>query len=124
MRESARMAIEIIGTFSHRDSAEHRQAPLSKFDTAFIRELVAAYDRNGYDRMLIANGATWPDSIPFAAFIAGITERVGWMIAHRPGFVTPTMAARLELSRSEATFLKSVQVPSTPTETSTDSEKR
>lgn len=89
------MPIEIIGTFSHRDSAEHRQAPLSRFDTSFLRDLVQAYDRNGYDRMLIANGATWPDSIPFAAYIAAITERVGWMIAHRPGFVAPTMAARM-----------------------------
>lgn len=89
------MTIEIIGLFTHRDSTEHRPQPLSDFDLSFIKELVQAYDRNGYDRMLIANAATWPDSIPFAAYISGITENLKFMIAHRPGFVPPTMAARM-----------------------------
>lgn len=89
------MSIEIIGLFTHRDGAEHRPQPLSNFDLPFIQHLVQAYDRNGYDRMLIANAATWPDSIPFAAYIAGITKSLKFMIAHRPGFVPPTMAARM-----------------------------
>ena len=89
------MPVEIIGLFSHRDSAEHRSVPMSVMDLPFLTKLVQDYDRNGYDRMLIANAATWPDSIPFAAYIAGITQRVGFMIAHRPGFVPPTMAARM-----------------------------
>jgi alkanesulfonate monooxygenase len=89
------MSIQVLGLFSHRNSAEHRPQPMSKFELPFLGELAKAYDRNGYDRMLIANAATWPDSIPFAAYIAGLTERVGFMIAHRPGFVQPTMAARM-----------------------------
>lgn len=89
------MSIEIIGLFTHRDGAEHCPKPLSDFDLPFIKELVQSYDRNGYDRMLIANAATWPDSIPFAAFIAGVTKNLKFMIAHRPGFVSPTMAARM-----------------------------
>ena len=89
------MGIEIIGAFSHRRSTDAKPAPLSQFDVDFIRDLVENYDRNGYDRMLIANGATWPDSLPFAAYIAGITRKVGFMIAHRPGFIAPTMAARM-----------------------------
>ena len=89
------MSIEIIGLFTHRDGAEDRPKSLSTFELPFVRDLVQAYDRNGYDRMLIANAATWPDSIPFAAYIAGITKHVGFMIAHRPGFVAPTMAARM-----------------------------
>ena len=89
------MPIEIIGAFSHRPSADDNPAPLSDFDSAFLTSLVKAYDRNGYDRMLIANGAIWPDSLPFAAYIAGVTQHVGSMIAHRPGFIAPTMAARM-----------------------------
>ncbi|MBL8628228.1 MAG: LLM class flavin-dependent oxidoreductase [Rhodospirillaceae bacterium] len=101
------MPIQVLGLFSHRNSAEHRPKPMSDFELPFLSDLVKAYDRNGYDRMLIANAATWPDSIPFAAYIAGITERVGFMIAHRPGFVQPTMAARMlatidNLSRGRA----------------------
>ncbi len=89
------MGIEIIGAFSHRRSTDADPAPLSDFDVDFLRGLVERYDRNGFDRMLIANGAKWPDSLPLAAYIAGITQRVGFMIAHRPGFIAPTMAARM-----------------------------
>ncbi len=89
------MTIEIIGAFSHRRTTDANPAPLSEFDLDFLRGLVERYDRNGFDRMLIANGARWPDSLPFAAYIAGVTSRVGFMIAHRPGFVAPTMAARM-----------------------------
>jgi len=89
------MSIEILGLFTHRPGAEHKPKPMSDFDMPFLTKLVQDYDKNGYDRMLIANAATWPDSIPFAAYIAGITERVAFMIAHRPGFVPPTMAARM-----------------------------
>lgn len=89
------MTIEIIGLFTHRDGAEHCPQPLSNFNLPFIKGLVQSYDRNGYDRMLIANAATWPDSIPFAAYISGITKNLKFMIAHRPGFVPPTMAARM-----------------------------
>jgi alkanesulfonate monooxygenase len=32
--------------------------------------------------------------MPIASYLAGITERLGFMVAHRPGFVSPTMAAR------------------------------
>lgn len=89
------MTIEIIGAFTHRMSSDDAPAPLSQVDVPFLRSLVEAYDRNDYDRMLIANGAVWPDSIPFASYVAAITSRVGFMIAHRPGFVAPTMAARM-----------------------------
>jgi alkanesulfonate monooxygenase len=89
------LGIEIIGAFSHRRTTDAHPAPLSDFDLDFLRGLVERYDRAGFDRMLIANGARWPDSLPFAAYIAAITSRVGFMIAHRPGFVAPTMAARM-----------------------------
>lgn len=91
------MSIEVLGLFTTRNSAEHKPAgPAgSGFDLQFQEDLVKAYDRNGYDRMLIANAATWPDSIPFAPYVAAITKNLRFMIAHRPGFVAPTMAGRM-----------------------------
>ena len=89
------MPVEIIGIFHHRDNAEDRPAPPGAFGLQFLTELFQAHDRNGYDRILIANAATSPDSIPFAAYAAAVTKNLGFMIAHRPGFVTATMAARM-----------------------------
>lgn len=89
------MPIEVIGLFSYRNASEHLPPPDTDFDLPFVKRFVEAHDRNGYDRMLIANAATWPDSLPFAAYISGVTKRLQFMIAHRPGFVAPTMAARM-----------------------------
>ncbi|MDZ5645874.1 LLM class flavin-dependent oxidoreductase [Nitrospirillum sp. BR 11828] len=53
------------------------------------------HDAYGYDRVLIANAAVMPDNISTAGYVAAVTERLGVMLAHRPGFIAPTMAARL-----------------------------
>jgi alkanesulfonate monooxygenase len=87
--------IEIIGLFGHRGVPEFDRKVGNLFDLEFQKALVQAYDRNGYDRVLVANSASWPDSIPMAAYLSTWTDKVKWMIAHRPGFVAPTMAARM-----------------------------
>lgn len=89
------MPIEIIGTFSHRDSSESHPAPIGQIDTDFIRTLTQSFERNGFDRILIAQAASWPDGIVFASHLAAFTEKLKLMIAHRPGFIAPTMAARM-----------------------------
>ncbi|MGH2587118.1 MAG: LLM class flavin-dependent oxidoreductase, partial [Dehalococcoidia bacterium] len=35
-----------------------------------------------------------PDGFSVASYAASVTERLGFLIAHRPGFVAPTLAAR------------------------------
>src|SRR5690606_10171517 len=46
----------------------------------------------GFDRGLIANGGG--DPLFLAAYAAAHTEKLGFMLAHRPGLVAPTLAAR------------------------------
>jgi alkanesulfonate monooxygenase len=63
-------------------------------DPGFLKEFFQAHENNGFDRVLIGSHATSPDGWPIASFGAAITERLGMLLAHKPGFVSPTVAAR------------------------------
>ncbi|EJL34210.1 LLM class flavin-dependent oxidoreductase [Novosphingobium sp. AP12] len=89
------MSIEIIGTFNHRESSEAKPRPMGVIELDFIARMAAAFEAADFDRVLIAQAATWPDGLVFATHLAGITARLKFMIAHRPGFIAPTMAARM-----------------------------
>ncbi|MBT0671722.1 LLM class flavin-dependent oxidoreductase [Novosphingobium profundi] len=89
------MTIEIIGTFNHRDSSETRPRSMGEIEPEFISRLAAGFEDAGFDRVLIAQAASWPDGLVFATHLATITRRLKFMIAHRPGFIAPTMAARM-----------------------------
>jgi alkanesulfonate monooxygenase len=89
------MPVEVTGIMSHHASNEESPFPPKVFDKAMLRAHALAHEEAGFDRVLIAQSSFWPDSMPVASYMAGITERLGFMVAHRPGFVTPTMAARM-----------------------------
>lgn len=89
------MSIEIIGAFNHRESSEAKPRPMGVIEPDFIARMAAAFEAADFDRVLIAQAATWPDGIVFATHLAGITSRLKFMIARRPGFIAPTMAARM-----------------------------
>ncbi|KMO15627.1 LLM class flavin-dependent oxidoreductase [Methylobacterium platani] len=63
-------------------------------DRAYLRAAAQAHEHGGFDRVLIAFHSTAPDSFALAQYVASVTERIGLMIAHRPGFQAPTVAAR------------------------------
>jgi alkanesulfonate monooxygenase len=56
--------------------------------------IAIAHDEGGFDRALVAFGSTSPESQLVVAHAASVTKRLGFMIAHRPGFTAPTVAAR------------------------------
>ncbi len=89
------MPVEINGLLNHNLSSELDPIPVSHFDLDAIRLQARIHDEGGYDRVLIANAAVMPDNISIAGYVGGITERLGVMLAHRPGFIAPTMGARL-----------------------------
>src|SRR5204863_8981626 len=97
MRRSA-MAIEIIGMISTRPGSELDGPGASMIgghvDPAYVREFSRAHEAGGFDRVLVGYGSAGPDSFGVAAYAASVTERLGYLIAHRPGFVVPTLAAR------------------------------
>ncbi|HEX2163598.1 MAG TPA: LLM class flavin-dependent oxidoreductase [Thermoanaerobaculia bacterium] len=48
-------------------------------------------ERSGIDSLLLACGAALPDPVPLAAALGPATERVRFLLAHRPGLVSPTL---------------------------------
>ena len=89
------MSFEIIGILPHRRYSEVFADPLSSFDTNVLSKGAQALEGAGFERVLIANSATYPDSMPIASWVLGQTKTLKVMIAHRPGFIVPTMAARM-----------------------------
>jgi alkanesulfonate monooxygenase len=89
------MSIEILGVLLHRNVSETSPPGGPKFDLDAIGDLARAYDENGYDRVLILQNSFAPDPFAIASYTAAITQRLKFMIAHRPGFIAPTMAARM-----------------------------
>jgi alkanesulfonate monooxygenase len=90
------MSIEILGLLFHKDSSEAAQpgtgAPL---ELETIAKMARLYEENDYDRVLILQNSFAADPLPIASYVAAITKRLAFMVAHRPGFIAPTMAARM-----------------------------
>jgi alkanesulfonate monooxygenase len=63
-------------------------------DRAFLREFAQSHEAAGFDRVLVGYGSSGPDGFSVASYCASITDRLTYLIAHRPGFVQPTLAAR------------------------------
>jgi alkanesulfonate monooxygenase len=89
------MPVEITGLVSHNTGTPLYPAPQSEFDAAAIVDSALAQEAAGYDRVLIANASLMPDSHTLAAHVLSRTTRLKVLLAHRPGFIAPTMAARM-----------------------------
>ena len=86
--------IEFIGMIHHRHASEiHPPGPLL-FDRGYVRDFAQAAEAASFDRVLVGYFSDGPDGFLLAAHAAAHTERLGFLVAHRPGFVAPTLAAR------------------------------
>src|SRR5882757_3729506 len=63
-------------------------------DQAYLGKFARAYDEGGFDWTLVPYGSAAPESNQLAAAVLGRTERLKVMLAHRPGVLFPTNAAR------------------------------
>jgi alkanesulfonate monooxygenase len=90
------MPIEILGMVGTKEASETRGswAEGPAVDAAYLTRFAQAHDRAGFDRVLIGYGATGPDGWAVAAHVLHETEGLKVLIAHRPGFVQPTLVAR------------------------------
>lgn len=89
------MPVEINGLLNHNVSSETHPLPFETFDPDGIARMARLHDEWGYDKVLVANAAMMPDNFTIAGYVAAHTKRLGVMLAHRPGFIPPTMAARM-----------------------------
>jgi alkanesulfonate monooxygenase len=88
------MSIEIIGMIQQRKISETHAPEGPAIDTDYTRAFAQAHEAAGFDRILVPHSATTPDATITIAYAASVTSRVHFMLAHRPGFVAPTLAAR------------------------------
>lgn len=64
-------------------------------DSGWVREFSRAHEAAGFDKVLVGYMATSAEGFVVASNAAAHTERLGYLIAHRPGFVAPTLTARM-----------------------------
>jgi alkanesulfonate monooxygenase len=89
------MVPEFIGMIQPRPQSEIHPADKSiVLDKGYLRAFAQAHEAGGFDRVLIGYYADAPDGVLIGGYIAAHTERLGLLLAHRPGFVAPTLAAR------------------------------
>ena len=88
------MPVEFVGQIGTQHGSEIHPPSGPAIDPGFVRRFVTAHEDAGFDRVLIGHSASTADGLQVAAFAAAHSERLGFLVAHRPGFVAPTLAAR------------------------------
>lgn len=88
------MSVEFIGYAAGREASEIVAPDGPVIQPGYLREVARAHEAAGFDRVLIAQSASSPDGFVLADQVLAATERLGVLLAHRPGFVAPTQLAR------------------------------
>ncbi len=89
------MTVKFIGYIGFNNSSEIDGASRERvLDRDYVDAAARAQEAGDFDRVLIPFGSSSPESQLVAAHAAAITTRLGFLVAHRPGFTQPTLAAR------------------------------
>ncbi len=89
------MSVKFIGYIGFNNGSETQAAVRSRsLDKDYVEAAAKAQEAGDFDRVLIPFGSNSPESQIVAAHAAALTSKLGFLIAHRPGFTQPTLAAR------------------------------
>jgi alkanesulfonate monooxygenase len=88
------MPVEFIGIAHTADQSETVTQVGPAVQPDYLYRLAAAHERAGFDRVLVAHSSSMPDGFIVADQVLNATIRLGVLLAHRPGFIAPTVAAR------------------------------
>ncbi|MBV8505343.1 MAG: LLM class flavin-dependent oxidoreductase, partial [Alphaproteobacteria bacterium] len=94
VKEGVTMPVEMIGWIAPRVSSEIIPPSGPPFDAKVIAETARIHERAGFDRVLIGYFSDGPDGFLVGAHAASVTDRLSFLLAHRPGFAAPPVAAR------------------------------
>ena len=101
------MPVEFIGMIQAHERSEliHPRSQVydGAIDPPYIARFARAHEEGGFDRVLIGASSSSPDGWSIASFAAAQTERLTFLVAHRPGFVAPTLAARKAITLDHLT---------------------
>lgn len=81
-----------VGGDEHRPATAVRERPAT---IKYLSQITTAADDLGFDALLVPTGAWCEDAWVTAAMLSSVTERIKFLIALRPGAVTPTLAAQM-----------------------------
>src|SRR4051812_23074557 len=88
------MPVDFIGPIATQDGSESSPATTALVDPAYTSRIARAHEDSGFDQVLIGYSSAYPDGAQVAAYAAAHTSTLKFLVAHRPGFVAPTLAAR------------------------------
>ncbi|MAP12183.1 MAG: alkanesulfonate monooxygenase [Gammaproteobacteria bacterium] len=88
------MPVEFIGWIAPRVSSEIIDGEGPVFSLDVIKQTAQVHEKADFDRVLIGYFSNAPDGFMLGAHASAHTDRLGFLLAHRPGFVAPTVAAR------------------------------
>lgn len=88
------MSIEFIGYIGGHSASETHAPSGPVLQPDYVEKVARAHEQAGFDRALVAFHSNSPDSTLIASHAASVTKNLKFLIAHRPGFVAPTVAAR------------------------------
>ncbi|CAJ0886753.1 Alkanesulfonate monooxygenase [Ralstonia sp. LMG 32965] len=90
------MSVDFIGMIQSQKQSEiyppDPNGPV--IDRDYVRAFAQAHEQAGFDRILVPHHSTGPSATLTISYAAALTERIHFMLAHRPGFTNPTLAAR------------------------------
>jgi alkanesulfonate monooxygenase len=90
------MPVRIIGMIGVAPPAQEATLHVIEGDISppFIAEFARAHEAAGYDMVLVGYTSSSAEGFLVAMSAAARTERLSYLVAHRPGFVAPTLFAR------------------------------
>src|SRR5262245_43101783 len=92
----AAMPARIIGMIGVTPPAQ--QAALlvieGEISPPFVAEFAQTHEAAGFDMALVGYSSSSAEGFLVAMYAAMRTERMSYLVAHRPGFVAPTLFAR------------------------------
>jgi alkanesulfonate monooxygenase len=86
--------VEFIGWVATQEASEVMAPRGPTFDLDVLTRTAQVHEAAGFDRVLIGYFTNGADGFMVGAHVAAVTDRLGLLLAHRPGFIAPTLAAR------------------------------
>jgi alkanesulfonate monooxygenase len=84
------MTVEFIGRLADESTA----ATVLAGDPDYPVRMAGLHEEIGFDRLLVGHSPSSPDGLAVAGQVLTTTSALGVLLAHRPGVVAPTAAAR------------------------------
>lgn len=95
MMKVERPVLELIGHIETRYMSEIHRPAGSGIDKHYIDAMAAAHEFAGYDRALVGTASNLADSTQVIAYVGSKFKSLKFLLSHRPGFMAPTVAARM-----------------------------